>query len=112
MAACAPAAEMDFQSVETVDMRLSTASLHRFRLSWLSCQLGEERSFTGWDDGDLEGLGGGSVSPSWQKCYGVCSAIEGNGRPEVDAWKGGPGEMRQMSMSVLLRQNGSQVMGS
>ena len=33
MAACAPAAEMDFQSVEMVDMRLSTASLHRFRFS-------------------------------------------------------------------------------
>ena len=76
------------------------------------CELGEERSLAGWDDGDLEGLGAGSVSPFWQKCYGVCSAIEGNGRPEVDAWKGGPGEMRQMSMSVLLRQNGSQVMGS
>lgn len=33
MAACAPAAEMDFQSVEMVDMRLSTASLQRFRFS-------------------------------------------------------------------------------
>ena len=33
MAACAAAAEMDFQLVEMVDMRLSTASLHRFRFS-------------------------------------------------------------------------------
>jgi len=33
MAACAPAAEMDFQLVKMVDMRLSTASLHRFRFS-------------------------------------------------------------------------------
>ena len=33
MAAYAPAAEMDFQSVEMVDMRLSTASLQRFRFS-------------------------------------------------------------------------------
>ena len=38
----------------------------------------------GWDDGDLDGLGAGSISPSWHKCYGVCSAVEGNGRPEVD----------------------------
>ena len=94
MAACAPAAEMDFQLVEMVDKRLSTASLHRFRFSWPSFELEEERSLAGWDDGDLEGMGAGSVSPSWQKCCGVCSAIECNGRPEVDAWKGGPGEMR------------------
>jgi len=33
MAGYAPAAEMDFQSVKMVDMRLSTASLHRFRFS-------------------------------------------------------------------------------
>ena len=31
LAACAPAAEIDFQLVEMVEMRLSTASLHRFR---------------------------------------------------------------------------------
>jgi hypothetical protein len=45
----------------------------------------------GWDDGDLEGLGAGGIPPSWHKCCGVCSAIEGNARPEVDAWKGGTG---------------------
>ena len=40
--------------------------------------------------GDLkERLGAGSVPPSWPKYYGVCSAIEGNACPEVDAWKGG-----------------------
>ena len=33
MAACAAAAEMDFRLVDMVDMRLSTASLHRFRFS-------------------------------------------------------------------------------
>ena len=33
IAAEAPAAEMDFQSVEMVDIRLSTASLHRLRSS-------------------------------------------------------------------------------
>ena len=30
MAACAPAAELDFQSIDMVDMRLSTALLYRF----------------------------------------------------------------------------------
>ena len=86
MVACAPAAEMDFQSVEMVDMCLSAALLDRFRFSSPSCSLGMERSLAGWDDGDLsEGLGAGSVPPSWHKCYSVCSAIEGNARPEVDA---------------------------
>src|SRR6267154_6238562 len=33
IAACAPATEMGFQSVEMVLMRLSTASLHRLRSS-------------------------------------------------------------------------------
>ena len=43
-----------------------------------------------WDDDDLEGLRAGiSVPPSWHKCYGVCSVIEGNAQPEGDAWKGG-----------------------
>jgi len=42
-------------------------------------------------NGDLEGLGAGGVPSSWHKCCGVCSAFEGNARPEVDAWKG---EMR------------------
>ena len=92
MAACTPAAEMDVQSVEMVDMRLSTASLHRFRFSWPSRDLGEERSLVGWDVCDLEGLGPGiSVPLSWHKCYGVCSAVEGNAS-EMDAWKGGTGE--------------------
>ena len=68
MAACAPAAEMDFQWVEMVHIRLSTALLHRFRFSWPSCDLGEERSLVGCDDGDLEGVGAGSVPPSWHKC--------------------------------------------
>ena len=89
IAACAPAAEIDFQLVE---MRLSTASLHVFIFSWPSCELGEERSLVGWDDGDLEGLEPGiSVPLSWHKCDGVCSAIEGNAPPEMDAWKGGTG---------------------
>jgi hypothetical protein len=35
MAAVAPAADIDFQSVEMVDIRLSTASLNRLRLSWV-----------------------------------------------------------------------------
>ena len=39
------------------------------------------------------------------------SAIKGNARPEVDEWKGRRGKMGQMSMSVLLRQNGSQASG-
>ena len=46
----------DFQSVEIVGMRLSTTSLHHFHFSWPSCELGEERSLAGWDDGDLKGL--------------------------------------------------------
>ena len=76
------------------DALVDCLALH-FRFSWPSCELGEERSLAGWDDDDLEGLGACiSVPPSWHKCYGVCSAIEGNGRPEVDAWKGGPGIMR------------------
>ena len=65
----------------------------RFRFSWPSCELGEERSLVGWDDGDLEGLEPGiSIPLSWHKCYGVCSAIEGNAPPEMDAWKGGTGK--------------------
>ena len=64
----------------------------RFRFSWPTCELGEERSLADWDDGDLGGLGAGSVSPSWHKCYGVCSASGGNSRAEVDAWKGGTGK--------------------
>ena len=66
---------------------LSTALLHRFRFSWPSCDLGEERSLVGCDDGHL----GISVCT---RCYGVCFAIEGNACPEVDAWKGGLGKMR------------------
>ena len=44
IAAGEPAAEMDFQSVEMADMRLSTASLQRSRFSWPSCELAGERS--------------------------------------------------------------------
>ena len=92
LAACAPAAKMDVQSV---DMCLLTASLHRFHFSWPSSELGEEMSVASWDDGDLEGLGAGiSVPPSWHKCYGVCSMSEGNALPEVDAWKVKLGKMR------------------
>ena len=49
MAACAPAEEMDVQWVEMVEMRLSTASLNRFRFSWHFCELGDERSLAGWE---------------------------------------------------------------
>ena len=59
-----------------------------------SCELGQERSLTGWDDGDLEGLGAGGVPPSWHKCCDVNFAFEGNACPEVDAWKGGTGRKR------------------
>ena len=93
MAACAPAAEIDFQSVEMADIRLSTASLYRFRFSWPSCELGEEKSLVSRDGRDLEGVGAGiSIPPFWLKCYGVGSAIEGNACLEVDAWKGGTGK--------------------
>ena len=83
LAACAPAAKMGVQSV---DMRLPTASLHRFRFSWPSSELGEEMSVAGWDDGDLEGLGAGISFPSsWHKCYGVRGGcVEGGtGKNEV-----------------------------
>ena len=63
-----------------------------FFLGLLRVGRGNLRSLAGWDDGDLEGLGAGiSVPPSWDKCYGVCSAIEGN----AQRWMRGRAEPRK-----------------